>query len=121
MDRFAKRSIEIENLVGTYRTASLPSTFDGVELKEEFRYGANYSKNQYARLRVTCPHHILCDCSRSLSFSRTYGMAEVYGFLCCWIREAAPGNRFHEDIPGHRDYKPTKDEVVAFLTENNLV
>ena len=41
VDRFAKRSIEIENLVGTYRTASLPSTFDGVELKEEFRYGAN--------------------------------------------------------------------------------
>ena len=38
---------------------------------------------QYCRMRVTCPDHLPCETSRSLTFRRTFGALEVYGFWAC--------------------------------------
>ena len=74
-------------------------------------------RNLYVRRRVVCPYDTDGGLTRSLTFCKNYGMAEVYGDLAVWLANGATGGIWAES---HGQRKPTVAQVHDSLVESGL-
>ena len=100
--------------------AKLPMEIDGVRITLEAN--ARCDRGGYIRLRCVCSnptHGNQCRTSRSLGLSKHFGMAEVYGYLACWLFAGISGEH-SASRASHQSYKPSLSSVRDTLRTRGI-
>ena len=98
----------------------LPMEVDGVRIALEA--SARCDRGVYIRLRCFCSnptHGNQCRTSRSLGLPKHFGLAEVYGYLACWLSVGISGEH-SASRASHQSYTPSLSSVRDTLRTRGI-